>query len=312
MGGISVSTRNDGRIVTVCVVGSKAKSASTNQYRSGLLLAIALDIKEHGWDSLDCVVLPGGYFRHPEHLGLLDTETRMAKIVVTDYSDDCMRACTMLAKRGRPVQPLIIAGVDARGTEHWRGDEFCVAWDAKGVKGLGRKVFPPPQNPGPRQNPVWYSCEDDFSDSHRLVRLPSGLALLCACYDMYGVRPYEDVLKRSRLIPRLLPHDSEHPVEPDAAQLRRLTEKWRALWRGSARIAVSAVHEDPSAYWQRHGVQRCSAELMGTAVAAAHFRIRRRPLPGKGKLPLVATRGKAAKALDEIRRPEYLIRLFDV
>lgn len=309
------------RIATACIRGRPAKSRASSKQQGGLLLAIACDIHERGWRNLDCLVLPGGFFWHHEHLGLLDEQSRLRRIQATDFSDACMAAARLIAPVGRRRTTLVVAGVDARRKGKWKGDEFCVAWNARGIAGIGRKVFPPPSHDNGGANAVAstkqigggiaYSCETDFSSPSRVVGLPNGSrALLCACYDMYGVRPPDDIRGRIRNVRWLVRRGNSKPGKAEKAELNQYANRWRALWHGSVNLGLSAVHNDPGAYWQRHGIQRCSRELGGYALAAAHFD--RKPLPSAiTRLPLAGTKGRRMSAEDEIRREDYLVRLFE-
>ena len=69
-------------------------------------------------------------------------------------------------------------------------DELCVAWSASGIVGLGRKIFPVCKGEsGYREVDELICYESDYSTTHRVVHLASGRkAVLCACYDMFGVQ----------------------------------------------------------------------------------------------------------------------------
>jgi hypothetical protein len=93
------------------------------------------------WSPIDAVVLPGGFFRAPEYLGHRAPVARANRLGATDFG----RACAAAASRLAAVTPgaLVVVGIDSgpRG-RHDNSDQMCVALDAGGVAGIGRKVFP--------------------------------------------------------------------------------------------------------------------------------------------------------------------------
>ena len=130
------------RIATVCVRGHKPKRPEHNG-RGMRLLDTVIDAvaARADWRPIDAVVLPGGFFRAPEYLGHRSQEERAHRLGATDFG----RACAAAASRLAAVTPgaLVVVGIDSgpRG-RHDNSDQMCVALDAGGVAGIGRKVFP--------------------------------------------------------------------------------------------------------------------------------------------------------------------------
>ena len=103
------------------------------------------DIQRQSWSKLDCVVFPGGFFRQPEYIGHLPHQDRVKTIEATDFGTTMKDACREL--QGQNPGLVIVVGVDSNvhPKRHDYGrDQMCVAWNASGIVGIGRKVFPSP------------------------------------------------------------------------------------------------------------------------------------------------------------------------
>lgn len=163
---------------------------------------------------------------------------------------------------------LIVGGVGGPNyPDGAGGDQLCVAWTADGVAGIGRKVFPVAA-----ETDQFVCFEDDYRAKERLVHLPSGRsAILCACYDMFGVaeRPGRRGVQ-AKTIRRISSHGDEVD-QSSGASFRELREKCLAEWDAlltvnQVSVGLGAIHgfkQNSTAYWQKHGVATCSASLGG-------------------------------------------------
>jgi hypothetical protein len=119
----------------------------------------------------------------------------------------------------------------------------------------------------------------DFGSSHRVIELPSGhRALLCACYDMFGVAEQgPEPGRRGKDIRRIANADIEIKDSRNFLDARReCLSRWHELVKRRApSVALAAIHGfdgHSTAYWQKHGIASASAALAkGYAVGAAHF-----------------------------------------
>ena len=129
----------------------------------------------------------------------------------------------------------------------------------------------------------------DFGERHRLLNLPLGRrALLCSCYDGFGIH---DPDRFARLVKRIGANGEDSRSWRTGPLLKSAVRDWEALCK-SADMALVAIHQfharANSTMWQRHGIATASAGLNGGAVfAAAHFE---KKLPSSGSQPL-ASRG---------------------
>src|SRR3954451_5622407 len=73
------------RIVTVCVLGPKAKRVSANAKRAELLAAVVRHVALRPWRGIHAVLLPGGFFRLGDYIGPLPFEQRVAAIEHTNF-----------------------------------------------------------------------------------------------------------------------------------------------------------------------------------------------------------------------------------
>lgn len=336
------------RIVSVCVLGQPLANIDANTERQGLLQKAIHEISNRGWSSIDAVVLPGGFFCLDKYLGPLSYTERVVVLENTSFHKVCTNGCQYLSQSSPGV--IIAVGIDtSKGPEDFTGfwpDQLCVAWNKKGIVGIGRKVFPvsPPKNKEYREEndeSLHYICYiEDYKDRNRIVSLANGAnAILCACYDMFGCaeNPEESVVTdRTRKIrhihDRTRLHSANIPRRPgskfDCFKLLRrgcISSFQTLLKTNNVVVALGAIHQDPSArYWQIHGIQACSAGLDGgLAIGAAHFSV---SLPQKDKYNLSANgipkryltapdknsrKIATLQCLDSVKDDKLLIRLFE-
>ena len=283
----SVSTLRDPRIVTVCVSGSTADHIGQNARRLHAVHAVVQAINER-WENLDAVVLPGLFFRSGATLGPLPFKDRIAVLRDSGLVDPLVKAAGALS---RSPGVLIVGGIGGPPYPGGGGDQLCVAWNADGVAGIGRKIFPVSA-----EAEQFVCFEDDYRAKERVVRLPSGRsAVLCACYDMFGVAERPDRRGvQAKTIRRICSHGDEVD-QNSGASFRELREKCHAEWDGlltvnQVSVGLGVIHgfrQNSTAYWQKHGVATCSASLGGFAVGAAHFNSK---LPSSGRRSPLAAR----------------------
>ena len=120
----------------------------------------------------------------------------------------------------------------------------------------------------------------DFGSPHRIVTLANGSrALLCACYDVFGVaEAIVGPTPRIRYIRYLAPDRRYDGADAGfVAVRRRLVAAWgQLLTDRRVDVVLTAVHrfQQPGRdiFWQRHGLATASAALGGgLAVGAAFF-----------------------------------------
>lgn len=262
--------RSPARIVTVCVKGTPAKAARGTA-RTTLLERVIQKIRDSGWNKLDAVVLPGGFFYSSEIGRATYYRARRSSIEATAFSERCRRLCVALSPESPGI--AIIAGVD--GPE---GAQFSVAWRRTGVVGVARKVFPTDDE----AKGGLAADFEDFGCSHRYIALSSGrTAVLCVCYDMFGLTENPVHPGRRTTILRTIESHGSVLRKGDAAfdELRhRCIQQWDLLLRSRRpSVAIAAIHafDRPGldGFWQRHGIATASAVLNGgLALGAAHFR----------------------------------------
>jgi hypothetical protein len=268
------------RVVTVCVLGRKPGRPKHNG-RSIQLLDQVVDalISRVDWHPVDAIVFPGGFFRLPVYVGNRSHSERAAALEATDFGQAVMAA----AYRLDAAHPgaLIVVGIDSvpySSDDH--GDQMCVAFSPYGVTGIGRKVWPADGDTNWDGRPPVVCYPADFGSPHRIVTLANGSrALLCACYDVFGVaEAIVGPTARIRYIRYLGPDQRYNGAGADfVAVRRRLVAEWgRLLTDQRVDVALVAVHrfQQPGRdiFWQRHGLATASAALGGgLAVGAAFF-----------------------------------------
>src|SRR3954465_14948435 len=241
------------RVVTVCVLGRKPMRPKHNGGSTRLLnRVVEAVISCVDWHPVDAIVFPGGFFRSPVYVGKRSHSERAAALEALDFGHAVMGAAYRLD--GAHPGALIVVGIDSvpySSDDH--GDQLCVAFSPYGVVGIGRKVWPADGDTNWDGRPPVVCYPADFGSPHRIVTLAnSSRALLCACYDVFGV--------------------AEAIVGPTARirYLRYLAPDQRVD------VALTAVHrfQQPGRdiFWQRHGLATASAALGGgLAVGAAFF-----------------------------------------
>lgn len=336
------------RIVSVCILGQPIKDTRANAERQELLQKAICEIGNRGWSNLDAIVLPGGFFYLDQYFGPLSYTERVAALENTSFHNICTDSCHCLSQNSPGM--VIAIGVDTvepgNPAGFW-GDQLCIAWNEKGIVGIGRKVFPvsPPRNQDYKEEndeSVHYICyAEDYRDRNRIVSLANGAnTVICACYDIFGCaeNPEEFILtERTRNIKYINDgtrlHQFNTPPHPGSnieyfKVLRRdcVNGFHRLLKTNRVAIALGAIHKDPSArYWQIHGIQACSAGIDGgLVVGAAHFST---GLPQSDEHILSACNipfqylkmaNKNSRQMmpwqyrDRIRDDKFLIRLFEV
>lgn len=292
--------KNDApRVATVCVRGAPAQSSRENPNRVDLIRDAADRIERRArndprWRDLDALIFPGGYFRLQRNSACAGLSTRIDALDESGLVGPLREAA-----KGLPHSPRIrvVAGADGPESDKTRaseapggGDQLCVAWRSEGVAGIGRKIFPVWEAyPKTRdyEGDRYVCCADDYGTDDRVISLGCGRsAVLCACYDMFGVA---DCSGGSDIRAKKIQHisvagetyhrEEATPADGDAfARVRNACiERWRDLLRRrSVTAALVAIHEFPgtsSSFWQRHGVAGASGALGGgLAIGAAHFR----------------------------------------
>ena len=259
------------------------------------------------WHPVDAIVFPGGFFRSPVYVGNRSHSERAAALEATDFGQAVMAA----AYRLDAAHPgaLIVVGIDSvpySSDDH--GDQMCVAFSPYGVIGIGRKVWPADGDTNWDGRPPVVCYPADFGSPHRIVTLANGSrALLCACYDVFGVaEAIVGPTARIRYIRYLAPDQRYDGAGAGfVAVRRRLVAEWGQLLADQrVDVALTAVHrfQQPGRdiFWQRHGLATASAALGGgLAVGAAFFTDR---LPdGRRSLEQPAGRVRRAEGAPEPR-----------
>jgi hypothetical protein len=268
------------RVVTVCALGRKPKRPKHNGRSIRLLVQVVNEvISRVDWHPVDAIVFPGGFFRSPVYVGNQSHSERAAALEALDFGQAVMAA----AYRLDAAHPgaLIVVGIDSvpfSSDDH--GDQMCVAFSPYGVIGIGRKVWPADGDTNWDGRPPVVCYPADFSSPHRIITLANGnRALLCACYDVFGVaEAIVGPTTRLRYI-RYLALDQRYDGVSAGflAVRRRLVAKWGQLLADQwVDVVLTAVHrfQQPGRdiFWQRHGLATASAALGGgLAVGAAFF-----------------------------------------
>ena len=269
------------RFVTVCIEGQPARSYSTHAQRLTLLANVVRQINRR-WDNLDVVVFPGGFLRLDRATGQLPYAGRVKALNSAGFVNPIKMAVNAL---DRSPGAIIVVGVDGPSSDGDGRDQLCIAADNTGIVGIGRKIFPVAED---EANALL--CYDaDFRDRHRVIQLASGRkAVLCACYDMFGVAERGNVEgKRARLIQNIGTNEDQVKRRTEGFQERletNLAAFKNLLATENVTVGIAAIHRFPSdpkkgkrfshstGLWQRHGIATCSAALGGGfAVGAAHF-----------------------------------------
>ena len=234
------------RIVTVCVLGRKPTRVKHNG-RSIQLLDQVVDavISRVDWHPVDAIVFPGGFFRSPVYVGNRSHSERAAAIEAFDFGQAVI-AATYRLDAAHPGA-LVVVGIDSVPyTSDDHGDQLCVAFSPYGVIGIGRKVWPADGDTNWDGRPPVVCYPADFGSPHRVVTLANGSrALLCACYDVFGVA--EAIIgptARIRYIRYLTPDQRYDGAGAGFVAVRqRLVTGWGQLLANQRiDVALTAVH----------------------------------------------------------------------
>lgn len=248
---------------------------------------------------VDAVLLPGGFFHGAKNIGMLPFRERRRALAKEEFASGVHRVWKELNRHSNGVK--MVFGVDTPADIQDRsklGDQLAVGWGEDKVEALARKIFPVNE-----EGRFLHCYASDFVSGERYLRLPSGrTAVLCACYDMFGVHELEPGRSvRTRAIRLILDEDGE-PVDSKVTKKVRaelITAFQENLRRSEASIALACIHrfELPGrdGYWFRHGVVTAAAALGGFAAAAAHYSI---SLPTVGR-SFMAASDIPLKYLDE-------------
>jgi hypothetical protein len=269
------------RLVTVCILGNKAKQFRLRRRRLPWLFNIVKEI-DNCWGKLDAVIFPGGFLRFNENVGCLDYADRARKLAV--FNPQLVAAVKSL-KQSPGV--LVAAGVDGprQANGDW-GDQLCVAWNQNGIVGVGRKIFPVAG--GEADSLVCYAS--DYATPRRVVELACGRrAVLCACYDMFGTAERNGRNGTQGRAIRRIQNGSVQHRRDRLARPNQLTQRGKfrlirddclnrwddLLTKSRVTVGLAAIHGfggHSTAYWQKHGIASSSAALgRGFSVGAAHF-----------------------------------------
>ncbi len=266
------------RVVSVCVEGKPARKPKHNKRRGRALLAIVRSILAKDWGRIDAVLLPGGYFHLAKRISKLDHIARVAALQ-RERTFPAMKKASQSLSRRHPGAVLVL-GLDSkpRGKGHsW--DQICIALRAGKIVAVAPKIFPT-KGDGRDNGSVIVPNADDYGSDRRYVDLPSDhRALLCTCYDTFGVA--EAVTgpgRRANLIRWLYSRNQGRHRVRDRKTVAECLTAWKdAVRRNRPSVALSAIHvfaaPGKDGYWQRHGISAASAALSGAlSVGAAHFR----------------------------------------
>lgn len=271
-------------VVNVSVLGETLSSKKETDSRISLLDGVAETIKSLSQDALvEFVLLPGGYFFSEHNIGELNHNERIKTLLKESFSKACINLAKDLEEQNPGIK--IITGVDTAslklGNKTYGGDQMIVAFNDKGIVGLGRKVFPVNEDVDGKKNPPMIVYENDFSSNSRVIELSSGKkAMLCSCYDMFGIatRFNEQSNKLSKI--RVLKNKEGQFVTGRNLQLTKKScfNSWKNLFdENKVSIGISAIHRfnkpGRDIFWQRHGIASASAALNGNlAIGAAHYK----------------------------------------
>ena len=322
------------RVVSICVAGRPTTQERFNVNRLELVSKVAREIGRRGWETLDAVVFPAGYFRLSTWFGPLATSERIERLDEEEIVEVCRGAAHQL--RARSPGCLIVVGVDTnKSPDGWRGDQLAIAVDGGGVVGLARKIFPVAQDTDGWDHAPYLLFAHDIDSPERFVRLANGEeALLSACYDAFALAELAiGPTAKRRALRYLASPDSW--VDLDRSEVNTLLSRFaEQLKLVRPTVNLVAIHGFRRAgaelYWQRHGLATASAALGGgLVVGGAHFSqtlphtLTSAPLAAQGvpKAHLWASHNRTAHALAPVESFEValawsvshraLVRLFE-
>jgi hypothetical protein len=123
---------------------------------------------------------------------------------------------------------------------------MCVAFSPYGVIGIGRKVWPADGDTTQDGRPPVVCYPADFGSTHRIVTLANGSrALLCTCYDVFGVAEViVGPTARIRYIRYLAPNWRDDDAGAGFVAVRqRLVAEWGQLLTDQrVDVVLTAVH----------------------------------------------------------------------
>ena len=242
------------RIVTFCTQGKDIQSSSENKTRLALMQQVAENLAQiPEWHPIDAVLFPGGFL---ENLPKTAADRFLAKIAA--HSPDAH----------------LVVGLDRKG------EQLAVAFNRHGAAGRARKIFPVDEDINGDLGTVMTLHEKDFSDKKRLITLANGeKALLCVCYDMFGI---SDTLrsKQEKLRKAVLVRDANGNLSTSQDKKKTLSRAFDAhralIEKEHPGLALATIHrfekQGREIFWQRHGIASASAALGGgLALGAAHI-----------------------------------------
>ncbi len=266
------------RIAALWFRGDTAKHIHDNKRRIALLNDLARAPLVADWHPIDAVLLPGGFFRMSKAFGASSFDQRHEAVRKEPFAIAVSAAVGRLEVRSPGIH--IVTGVLATPSDPTeRTEQACLAFDANGLAAVARKIFPTSADTKGKRFVSPFA--DDYTSPHRLLPLANGsLAVLAACYDLFGVADLEGgSAGRRTAIRRILTKEGRVGSSDDGftAYRRSCIDAFFALLRERRPdVALSAVHRfqhpGQDGYWQRHGIARASASLGGgLVVGAAHF-----------------------------------------
>jgi hypothetical protein len=271
-------------VVTVSVLGETLNTEKDVKPRVSFLDNIKETVKSLSQEhSIELVMFPGGYFFSEQNIGELSEHQRIKHLLKKDFSKACIKMAKELDQDNPGIK--IVAGVDTSGinlnNKCYGGDQLVVAYDKKGIVGLGRKVFPVAEDVDGKKHPPMIIYEQDFSSSKRVIKLSSGKkALLCSCYDMFGIAARGDEYTNKLSKIKILKNKEGFVLKGTDLQERRKScfNSWKKLIEeNKISFGISAIHRfnkpGRDIFWQRHGIASASASLDGRlALGAAHYK----------------------------------------
>ncbi len=303
------------RLVSVCLAGTTAEHVSENRQRIALLQEIIGVIRAKAkWHPIDAIVFPGGLFRLDVPIARKSHAERVKVIEASRFGRAAMEGLELAEM---PSDTTLVFGIlaDGRGANE-RPDQACVALNARGVVGLARKIFPTDLETSGKR--ILLQSVADFGSNDRFLKLANGnVAILSACYDLFGLADGKDVSPaRTKTIRHLW--DGTRIVRQGDEGFRKLRSQCLADWRRQMQerapaIAIATIHgfDRPGrdGYWQRHGIAAASAALKGgLVVGAANFIAR---LPDAETSTLAAKRVPKAHLDDALRRTARALQPVD-
>ncbi len=279
------------RFATVIVKGQSAKNGMENIERSKLVDAVVRAVLKGKFAPLDCLVFPGGFFRHDKHIGNFDFQNRKRSIEKEKFSRECTNAAFKLSNS--KVKTFLVCGVDTHDSLELDDscDQLAVAWNSKEIVGIGKKVWP---SPGEQWDIGTYT--DDYATDHRIIRFNNErTAVLCACYDIYGISETPvNPTGRTNYIhyintnPKKGTYITDEDGPNPAFKIVRsscVASFQDLLKRNNVTIAICPVHgfkkNESDLYFQRFGFAVSATYLKGITIGAAHYAPKRFPPKGK-------------------------------